>query len=306
MLSIDNKRIRSLSAHLPTSLEGKEVLLAVEVASNARAAQNAGFGPSPAPGDTILPKPLGSVTRFNAWGREIIQRDQPKETRYRTQEWTHQEWRGKETVTVTSLVDVPYQRYPREVVAAMGIELTVVKKQGHQFITPADRLVYDPANPETLLTAINIFLEVFGHVEVYDEAFEPVEIRRLNWHLLPPGKKVTIDELTKELEDILSKSKRIRPVEILRQDRIIGFEPTTIAYGTGGFTGYVAYVFPEKGITVLESIRYGNASYVLDATSWEDLSKLTKQELLSKKLVNDRLIHTTKWFSLVKDVLEKK
>jgi len=308
MISVNKKRIRSLDSNLPASLKGKKLVLAVQLDGEIKKAQRAGFGDSPKDGDTILPKPLGPVTRFNANGKDKIRRDLPKEKLYRTQEWTHEEWAGRgETVTVTSLVDIPYYRYPREHIPATGFELTIATKASAKFITLSSKLIYDAANSEELTVAINLFLEIFGHVEIYDEALEPMpnpeQLRRLNWHVLPPGKKLTREELIKALDEILSKSKRIRPVEILRQDRIHGFGPNLIAVGTAGFTGYIVYIFNDKGIAVLESLRYGNASYVLDSTRWEDLSKMTKQELLSKELVKKREIHTKNWFARIKELL---
>jgi hypothetical protein len=126
------------------------------------------------------------------------------------------------------------------------------------------------------------------------------KIRRLNWVVLPKGEKISEDDL----KEILSRSKRIRPVEMLRQERISGFKPDVIAIGQAGFTGYIIYVFSKKKIAVLESVKYGNASYVIGDDNWQTLSKMTKKELLSKSLVHAREIHTTKWFVKIKKLLE--
>lgn len=304
MLSIQKKSIRSLSNNLPAALAGKKITLAVDFTSNRAKAERVGFSANSAVGDTLVAKPIGTATRFNAHGKEKILRDQPKEKLYRTQEWTHQEWRGKgETEIVTTLVDVPYYRYPRELIEGHGHEFTIKESNGNKLVTLNGTLAYDAASSDSLVSAINVFLEVFGYVDIYDESMEsipsPAEIRRLNWVVLPKGQKIS----ESALKDILSKAKRIRPVEILRQERISSFEPDIRAIGMGGFTGYVIYVFSKKKIAVLESIRYGNASYVIANDNWEQLSRMTKQQLLAKSLVKQREIHTKGWFAKIKELL---
>jgi hypothetical protein len=304
MLSIQKKSIRSLSSNLPSSLVGRKLTLAVDFKTNRNKALKIGFSNDPLVGDTITPKPVGPATKFNVHGKEKILRDQPKQKLYRTQEWTHEEWRGKgETVTVTSLVDIPYYRYPRQTIEGFGHALTIKDNGGSKLVSLSSVIAYNEANNDSLTSAINIFLEVFGHVDIYDETLEviltPSEVRRLNWIILPKGKKIT----EAELKDILSKSRRIRPVELLRQERISSFGPDIRAIGMGGFTGYVIYVFSKKKIAVLESIKYGNASYVIASSNWEELSKMNKQQLLAKSLVKQREIHTKRWFAKIKYLL---
>ena len=305
MISINKKRIRSLKNNLPGSLIGKRLVLAVGLEQNKRQATKVGFSDNPTIGDTILPRAVGRATVFNAYGKNIILRSQPKEKVYRTQEWPHTEWRGRgETEEVTSLVDIPYYRYPRQHIDGYEYELTISEKDGTKLIALGSDITYADGNHDQLISAINIFLEIFGYVDVYDENLDVIlsytEVRRLNWVVLPKGTKIG----ESQLKDVLSRSKRIRPVEVLRQERISAFKPNIIATGKGGFTGYVIYVFNARGIAVLESIRYGNASYVLASDNWEELSTMTKQQLLAKSLVKQREIHTKSWFDRIKKILE--
>lgn len=308
MIEICKTRINSLEGNLPSELKNKELMLAVDLASNAVSAARIGFGDSPAEGDSVLPRVVGPTTKLNAWGRDIIRRDLPKETYYRTQEWTHEEWRGRgETETVTTMVDVPYYKYPRDHEAASGIELTITSKNRSLLITILTSIRYGSANDEQLKTAINLFLEIFGSVTVYDKSLEPIitqaQLRRLNWQVLPPGQKITSAELETALNDVLSKSKRVRPVELLRQNKLIKFSPDVMAVGTAGFKGYVIYVFNNRRVAVLESIRYGNATYVINSADWEQLSKLTKQQLIVLQRVDKRLIHTLSWFTKINELM---
>ncbi|MEX0748867.1 MAG: hypothetical protein WD467_02790 [Candidatus Saccharimonadales bacterium] len=304
MLIIKKRWIRSLNNNLPGDLRGGVVNIAVKLESNENVAQKIGFGKNPKIGDTLTPKPVGPATRFNAHGREKILRNREKEKLYRTQEWTREEWAGRgQTRTVTSLVDIPYYRYPREHIDGFDLELTIREFNGQKHIVLTEGIRWDDGSTEKLITAINIFLEVFGQAEILNESLEeipsPAEIRRLNWIVLPKGEKITQESL----DEILSKSRRIRPVQMLRQERISSFNPDIRAIGMGGFTGYVVYVFKKKGIAVMESVKYGNASYIIAADNWEKLSKMTKQQLLSKSLVQSRETHTKKWFARIKKLL---
>ncbi|HMH70036.1 MAG TPA: hypothetical protein VK502_01430 [Candidatus Saccharimonadales bacterium] len=304
---INKRRIRSLASNLPGSLHNKNLLLAVDFTANFDKAKLIGFGGSPSTGDTVLPKTTGPVGRFNAFGREVIQRNREKESFRRVYAWTHKEWAGRgETNTVTRLVAHTYWRFPRLLVEPPALELTVKEMAGKSLITIPKAAHYDAADEAELLHAINLFLELFGYVEIFDEEFNPVPdprvVRRLNWVILPKGEKIS----EKTLSGILSKSKRIRPVELGRQEKIASYRPDERAVGVAGFDGYIIYVFPSKGLAILESLRYGNASYILNSSNWETLSKMTKQQLLSNNLVQAREIHSAGWDGRIDKLLRGK
>jgi hypothetical protein len=56
----------------------------------------------------------------------------------------------------------------------------------------------------------------------------------------------------------------------------------------------VVFGFPEENIYVVESAFYGNATYVF-RQDWEQLSQLTKAEIITGSLHTDRIIHTQGW-----------
>lgn len=304
MLILQKKRVRTVSANLPPTLKGKKLLIAVPAIDKENQLHRIGFGKSPANGDKILPKAIGPVSRFNAYGKTIVRKDLPKETVYHSALWTHKEWAGRnETRTVTDIVYRPYQRYPRDQASGPGYELVAVQKGDALFITLDQPVDYTEDNNASLLVAINLFLEIFGEAVIFNEELEPIQLptdlRKLNWRILPPGKRLTRQELEEALKDALSRSKNVRGAEVARQELLSSFGPKVIAVGQGGFAGYVAYVFPSKNITLLESLRYGNATYVLSATEWESLSRLTKGELLSQNLAQGREIHSKSWLGRI-------
>jgi len=304
---INKHRIRSIASNLPGNLVNKDLLIAVGHELNSSKATKVGFEEVPADGDTVLPKAVGPVTRYNAHGRQIILRGQKKESFERVHAWTHNEWiGGGQSRTVTTYVSHTYQRFPRQQVPAPAQELVARIIDGKTVITIPGAIKYDGAHEAELINAINVLLEVFGYVEVFDADMNPVPdpkvVRRLNWTILPKGEKIS----EKTLEKVLSKSKRIRPVELNRQHKIAAYKPDEVAVGIAGFDGYIIYVFPRKNVAVLESLKYGNASYIIDNSNWEQLSKMTKGQLLSNKLVRAREVHTAGWTGRIEKILGDK
>jgi hypothetical protein len=55
----------------------------------------------------------------------------------------------------------------------------------------------------------------------------------------------------------------------------------------GGFSDYIAYVFAERRLVVLESVRKGNAIYVF-GQNWDRFSKLSKAEILDRNCSDPR------------------
>jgi len=256
-------------------------------------------------GQTILPRPVGRASLYNAEGMTIRHKDRPMETAYRTVEWHWNEWHGRDTVEQVDFRDVPYQRYPRTYLPAPSVELTLFTSVNGQ------RLVLTPlvdnwrANEDGLVHAVNLLLDIFGECAFFDDKREQViktPLKKLNWKILPPGKH-PFSELQRSLTDILARVKEgNRSFVDHRLERINSFGPEFTAIGQGGFSGYVVFGFPKKGLYVLESILYGNATYVL-GEDWEELSKLTKAEILNDKLHKDRIIHLRDWFRRIHETL---
>lgn len=266
-----------------------------------------GFNNPISEGQTVLPSAsFGNTSRYNAEGKELKLKDQPMETRYRQALWTWEQWVGRgETETHSKIVDISYKRRPRKFVPPPGVELSILRSQtGELFITSPVIQKADTSKVRTAHT-INLFLEIFGDFTVIDVVGNPfitTEVKRLNWQILPEGKYPW--KRTKELVDnILSNlSKGKKPVVEDRLQEISAYTPDFVAKGLAGFHGYLVFGFEAQNLFILENALYGNALYVFDR-DWETLSKLTKADILTGNLQQERIVHNKDWKEKLKTIL---
>lgn len=224
------------------------------------------------------------------------------ETAYRTVDWHWTEWHGTSKVEKSDFRDVPYKRYPRTNVAPPSLELTIQANTGGKRVLMSPLIADWKNNPEQLLHAINLLLDLFGECTFFDEDLNQVvtaPMKHLNWKILPKGER-PFSELQSQLKSALN---RIKPGNRSfvdhRLERLNSFKPDFTAIGQGGFTGYVVFGYPKKDTYVLESILYGNATYVV-GKDWEKLSQMTKAEILNDNLHKQRIIHRRSWFEKVR------
>lgn len=296
---ITGRRIRSLDRRLATIRAGATIVIGLtDLDRFTTRLHQIGFSTSSNDGDTILPPAtFGPISLYNAEGREIVHRDQPKETAYRQVEWHWTEWHGPyDRVEQSRIVDVPYERYPRTFVPPPSVEmtLTVTDVNERVLITPA--ITFTDVNFPRILHTINLFLEIFGECSVLDSDlhhFAP-PVRRLNWRILPQG-RMPWERLRSALRPVLERQPAgNRPVIQHRLHRINDKGPEFVAVGQGGFDGYVIFAFPRRHLFVLECVHFGNATYVF-GDDWEALSQMTKAEILDNRFQRDRIIHRDNW-----------
>lgn len=307
MLTISNKRILNLAAHLPLALKGKKLYVANETHNlSEQEILRTGLSFPVVMGETVLPSVIGPATRFNAKGKEIPLRGEPKETRYREMEFTRTEWRGRDTVEVTSCVWIPYQRYPRKIKQPPGIELQISKlNDGVQNIVSGPFDYGDKVSDGLLLSAINVHLELFGTCSIFDNEAKPINIQkviRINWLLLPRG-KMPWERMRVYLERSTDSKKPKAKAAVLRRfEQINVLEPDFTAVGNAGFHGYVVFGFTKKNLFVLESQNVNNAIYVF-GKGWAVLSQMTKAQILDSKSHEARIIHQPNWFKKLHQLL---
>lgn len=304
---IRKKRIRTINNNVRGFRRGDHVVVALrDLDRFSNELARAGFSRNLEVGETVLPTAVGPISTFNAEGRYEIHKDQPKETAYRLGEWKWKEFRGRyDTVEKSKIVEIPYKRYPRTFIDPPSIELTIAQDDVGNKVVRSTKHNFIESNDGFLIHIVNLFLEVFGECEILREDLTPMapaRLIRLNWEVLPQG-RMPWSKLQRHLRPIVERQPQgNRAVIDKRHETISVYDPEFVAVGQGGFDGYVIFGFPSKRLYILESTQINNATYVLDS-DWEDLSCMTKAELLDNNLHSERIIHRENWFSEINRVL---
>ena len=97
--------------------------------------------------------------------------------------------------------------------------------------------------------------------------------------MLPEGRH-PFERIGAHLDVVLQRSgQNARRVIRDRQETILAHGPSEMHVGLGGFENYIAYVFADRGLVVLECIRHGNAIYVF-GQGWKAIAQLSKAEII--------------------------
>lgn len=310
---INKKRIRSIDNNFPEKLLNTIIIpsIILDEKLDKNKIKTLGFTEKLEVGETLLPAKVGPSTRFNADGKELIDKNKPKETRSREIEWCWNQWAGRgETKRVCDNRIITYERWARVFIDPPSIEITISKKENGKIYITTPAIMLSESNYYKAVNQINVILETFGSCTILSKDLIPsfIPTIKLNWQILPPGKR-PLSEQKKLLEPIfnLIKDKRAMPVIDSRLESVNNFGPNFTAMGSEGFRGYVVFGFPQKNIYILESALYGNAIYVFNE-NWEKLSKKTKAEIINNKLQIERITHNgerVNWVNKLKNLLNK-
>lgn len=301
------KQIRSVEKAIAPLIPEMHFRVVVAVAGvPTRRLSAAGFSVKPQPGDTILPTPVGTISKYNANGRYVVRNDLPKEYRYvTTVEWTWKQWYGPySTVEQTEDKAVYKWCYQREFHEPPSSELMIAEHDGRLLII-SEELRKTPGEADRIRHVLNLFLELFGEYEIRHAGLQsivPPNIRKVNWRLLPPGEypwSCVRQHVAQVLED--ATPRHANPI-YRRLARIASFNPDEVYVGQGGFRSYVAYIFRSKALAVLESVMLDNATYVF-GQNWHEVSQMTKAEIIRGDLHLDRIIHANNWAFRINDLL---
>jgi len=298
-MRISQRRIRNVENHLSGIDEGSNFYIGLTDLNNFFGRLNRiGFGQEIGLGEQILPEIVGPVSRFNANGKYRLLRDLPRETCYRESYIT--DWHGD-----YHTVYIEYQRYQREIIEAPSIELTVANDATNNLMLLSPILVNEPENYQDIKHIINLFLEIFGECETFYEDLIStfnVPVTRLNWDILPQGNQPWAN-IEPVIDEIINRTTRLKRIVVKnRIDKISEFNPNFVAVGRAGFKGYMVFGFENKSFFVLESIYSGNATYVL-GQNWEELSQLSKGQILTQNLHEERILHSPNWINEIDNLL---
>lgn len=304
---IQRKRVRNIARYTHFITDEKEICIGIEEPSRFLSTmEKIGFSNDFKEGDSLLPKIVGKTTSYNSEGSYLIHKNKEKETVYHSALWHWKQWDGPyNTIDRSKIIDRPYQRYPRTFIAPPGIELSIVKNNNGKILLISPLIKKNVGNEDLIKHVVNIFLELFGECQFFTENLEGLyktPIRRLNWTIFPQG-EMPWGERLKILSPIVeSAPKGNRVVLYDRLKTINDYKPDFMAVGRGGFHGYIVHGFTNKKIYVLESMYYGNATYIFNET-WEELTKKTKAEILNEDLQKDRIIHISGWKGRINNII---
>lgn len=300
---INQKRIMSVDNVLLEFKEGEEVYIILNLASNlSKKLEDIGFNTLDI-GSSVLPKKIGSVSRYNADGKYELLREEPKEPYCIDRDMTFLAY-GKHEVTKS--VTFTYKRYQRKLILAPTQELSIILDKDNKKIISSDLITYNKENKKLIKHVINLFLELFGECQLVDKNLISrikTPIKKLNWNIMPKG-KMPWKELEKQLLNTTNISSSRNSKEIYaRINYINSFEPDFFAVGNGGFNDYIVLGFEKKNIFILENRLPKNATYVFKK-NWEEITKLTKAQILAENLQEDRIIHSSSWKDKIKKYLK--
>ena len=289
-MKIVKKRIRSIGNYLIGIADGDEFYISYTNFEELERVISAGFTEDLNIGELVLPSIIGPRTRFNADGGFIKHKDQPKERR--TRQATVKDWHGN-----NHTIGISYLRYPRTPIPAPEVELLIVEDPEGNKIIRSISLVKGVTDENEIVQIINLFLELFGECDTLQSNLIPVfnvPVIRLNWTFLPPG-EYPWERLRTDLPNI-TRGMGVNRTQLIesRLETITNHNPSFVAVGSSGFRGYIVFGFDDYDFFILESIYLGNATYVF-GQNWEEISILTKNEILNDDLQNNRIIHQADW-----------
>lgn len=301
-MKIIKRRVRNVETYLSTVKENEEFHIAfLDFENHTERLNQIGFTIELNIGEQVLPMILGPISRFNSDGKYNIRRDLPKEEIFIERFWNRRDYQGNEH---PEYYYIRRERYPRELVPPPCEELLIHSYNENKIIVSKSFIKNDANLPEIKHT-LNLFLEIFGECDLLRENYAPFlyeNVTKLNWKIFPRGEYPweTVREIaTERLE---RQPKGNRPVISNRLEKITSHIPNFVAVGQGGFYDYVVFGFPLKNIFILESIKNGNATYVFD-NNWEQLSQMTKADILNNQLQTERIFHRPGWETRVNEIL---
>ena len=297
---ITKKRVNKIDKYIAPFQEEEGLYVATEINSNdlKQELKIVGFPAIDFTGLKLIPKAVGAVSKFNAEGRDEILKDRPKETYHR--DAYIKDWHG-----CYHYVEIPGKRYQRRHIDGPCMEISLITIEEKNYAI-SDLLPNTPEGRGLIRHVVNLFLEIFGVCIILDKKKCPMitssSPRRVNWQILPEG-EIVWERVNKFAGNIQDSKELAGQLQKYRFTTIIKHRPDEFYYGNGGFHGYLVFVFRKKNLVLMENMIYGNATYVF-RDNWEELSKLSKAEIINNNLLEKRLVHRRSWSKQIMSILK--
>lgn len=288
---ITKTRINSIEKYIRPFKKEDGLYVATEISSKRleQKLKTIGFPSIDFAGVKLIPRGIGPISKFNSEGRDIPQKHLPMETYYH--EALIKDWHGD-----YHNVYIPRERYQRKHIDAPLQEISLIVI-GNKNYAISDLLPNTPEGKELIKHVVNLFLEIFGICEILNKNKCPevatAKLKRANWQIIPEG-EIVWERVNQIAGNIQDPKENVGLLQKYRFKTIIQHKPDLVYYGKGGFHGYLVFVFKKKNLVLMENMIYGNATYVF-RDNWEELSKLSKAEIIKHNLQEKRLVHREGW-----------
>ena len=288
---ITKTRINSIEKYIRPFKKEDGLYVATEISSKRleQKLKTIGFPSIDFAGVKLIPRGIGPISKFNSEGRDIPQKHLPMETYYH--EALIKDWHGD-----YHYVYIPRERYHRKHIDAPLQEISLITI-GNKNYAISDLLPNTPEGKELIKHVVNLFLEIFGVCEILNknkcQEVATAKLKRANWQIIPEG-EIVWERVNQIAGNIQDPKENVGLLQKYRFKTIIQHKPDLVYYGKGGFHGYLVFVFKKKNMVLMENMIYGNATYVF-RDNWEELSKLSKAEIIKHNLQEKRLVHREGW-----------
>ncbi|MDF8367949.1 hypothetical protein G9406_10260 [Weissella paramesenteroides] len=301
-MEIVKKRINNVQKYLSDISENQPFFIGIKIEPiQTQKILSEKFNKADETGLVFIPKPYnGIMAQRNTVGEFLSDKSKPKETAYRAQSWSLKDWGGN---IHSGTSEVPYPSYPKIFIEPFGLNFILLNDKHHLVINK--QFNKNKSEYEKIKSAINLTLELFNKAETFildvdTDMLRPVR-QSVPWEILPQG--VRIWNAFKDVDDSNQVSKSAKILIEERFKYLEKFKPDIEYQGTAGYSGYIAFAFSSKNVYVLDSILYGNATYIFDG-NWEEVSQLTKKQIIDDNLYKYRIIHDKKWKTEIANILD--
>lgn len=247
----------------------------------------------------------GVNARRNTIGEFVINKNKPKEYRYRAHEWHLKDWGGNWHSGVSM---IPYECYSRDFIEPKNVKFTLSHLNDGKLILLANTVFKNDELSKKDLSSIsfivNLLVEAVGKAEILRlDSITGMPVRTIttvNWRILPRGERIW--NYVKSGLNCVSKSEQWmiqKRLEVLES-----FMPMKIYKGLDSYTGYLVFYFETSGLYVFDSMMYGQATYVFEG-NWRAISKLTKKQIITNKIAKERIVHNKDWKRKISRILSK-
>lgn len=244
------------------------------------------------------PESYGAVANQNINGRELVDKNSPKILKHIYLgdrpiygDWSNGSFDLWQTREVYRKVLIPPNGFSLRL-SNEGYDDTAKKwKLVVAVVPPLDRNAIDFM--EALIFALSLIREVTRQCDIYAADTSPTDVasaKVVSWEIFPPGQRDLKSEVARR---IIGKSDSEKKFILDRAGTIEKLKPKQFVLGSGLASNYYGALFAND-LVVFENLDYGNATYIL-YDNWQELSQLSRSELLRGKENFDRIVHGKKW-----------